>query len=68
MISSVDKVTVEIIFEDEHWNQNAACMIPAAWVAYMTDGEETLPKWPCGDTREEAEQNVLREFPNAEIS
>ena len=51
-----------ITFEARHWNSNAGCFIPAAWVAHVETPEGVLPKWPCGSTREEAVESVRREF------
>jgi hypothetical protein len=40
-------------------------MIPAAYTAFVTADGDQLPKWPCGDTEDEARAYVLKEFPNA---
>ena len=61
------RVEAEIIFEPEHYNRNCGCTIPAAYTALVYIDDEPLPKWPCGDTREEAEANVIREWPGAVI-
>ena len=58
-------VEFEIGFEDNHWNENCGCMIPAAWVAWVEVDGERQPKWPCGTTRQEAVAAVLREYPDA---
>lgn len=54
---------VNLIFEEEHYNANAACTIPAAWVAFVETREgESFPKWPCGDTEQEAVEYLNREL------
>jgi len=60
-------VEFEVIFEPEHYNRNCGCTIPAAYTALVYVDDEPLPKWPCGDTREEAIANVRREWPNAKM-
>lgn len=61
-------VQVEIRHEAAHYNPVAACMIPEAYTAFIEVDGETLPKWPCGSTYDEAKANVLREYPTAEFS
>jgi hypothetical protein len=66
MATATEQVYYEVRFEDEHWNQNAYCTIPAAWVAsvYNTpDGD--VHKFSFGRTRSDAVEGVFREFPNA---
>lgn len=65
MPQATQTIEFEIIFEAKHWNHNCACMIPAAYTALVYIDDEAMPKWPCGDTHEEAVANVLREHPNA---
>lgn len=55
----------ELIHEPAHYNRNCGCMIPPAWTALLYHDDEPLPRWPCGDTVDEARANVLREFPGA---
>lgn len=65
MRKTEQQVEFELTHEPEHYNRNCGCMIPAAWVAILYLDGELQPKWPCGDTREEAIANVLRQWPNA---
>ena len=58
-------VTYQIVYKPEHWNPVAHYLIPAAFVAHVTVGNQDQPMWPCGTTYEEAKANVLREYPRA---
>ena len=61
------KVTADIIHEPGHFNSNCACFIPSAWSALICIDGDQQPKFPCGSTRDEAIDNVLREYPDALI-
>lgn len=58
------RLKIELQYEPEHFNPRCNCSIPASWTAFFSNGQ---PKWPCGDTREEAESNIRREYPNAKV-
>ncbi len=58
----------EIIYEPEHYSVVCGCTIPASWTAFIfSEDGDALPKFPCGDTRDEAVKNVRREFPGVRI-
>lgn len=65
MTTATQRVTFEIIHEPAHYSRVCGCNIPEAFTAFVYIDDEPLPKWPCGDTREEAVANVQREWPGA---
>lgn len=56
-------MTITLVFEPEHFNPVCNCTIPQSWTAFIPG----QPKWPCGDTQEEAMTNIKREYPKAKI-
>ena len=59
---------IDTRFEDAHWNRNAACMIPAAWVAsVMTRHGQIIMevRWHTEAGAVEMAQNA---FPSARLT
>ena len=55
-----------IKFEDRHWNHNAACFIPAAWVAFIEDENTGHILRVHAATERDCIAAVKTEYPNAQ--
>lgn len=66
LCASEEEVSYEVTYVERHWNVNAACMIPEAWVAVIYDPNESAPlRSPCGRTEDEAHGWVGVHYPHA---